>query len=960
MSKSPTPSIILKPESNALSTLARHQVRNRPLPNLEPFPFKPDQPIEVKRKNPGKVPRPSKFVKGEMYHSDYDSDWDSGRPLPKWRPYYSDTEDFMQFKSVKPKLMMTTSQRNNNKERRPSPPCPHKWESHEEIEKLEADLRKTKVRPATAKSIRAEHLQDTLENMTKSTTTTISTSSQQAQSFNSSSLNKSRPLHQASNGLPTPAIPITVQEISSKVNQPKPAPIQTYALTPSSSKGANLIETSSVVSDEISMSSQSTVRSKKTVTSTITTSSSTTSSDKKEFISVKDKVKMLEQTMQDHEEHHHQGQYCDSEAGSDLNQRSTPTIRPEEIPGAVRVLPPASPSIESRPGSRKGSIISRSASADIFGGYKSPSRNSPLTIPRSAQPSPMTVTRSAQPSPLTLPRSAQPSPLTTQLHQRFMQRSMSQQHQVTASSFSDMESDLEVSSNGYPRWIPPGQRVNKAYRPVKMNFPMKKGYASDTEATAAVAPSQFETPQPTNGRPRPTIDLEKTVKDIKKENNLRNVDTISKAIIDDYNQNKNSNSQTSVTSSTTTKIEQQMMVCKQEMTELCQSSSFSAGEDKGYSGSSSMERHSTSRQSTVNTKGGYTTDASPPPLESMASSSKKVEVNESKVIMETTTSVTDSEAEHESNLLARKCPRKSPRGPTPEQPKGSPKTGRKKQNRAQDGYEADTDDTLSRRRKSVKDLARSFQQAEDACPAQTPLRPKVPDYSDYESDPEGAMQRARSRSRGASMTTPEPAFMASKAYVPPKWAPPPQMDILSSGMTGVSSTMTKHSSSTSMFSSSSVSNAGNSMSTNTFTRNETSSFMQQQSPSSVNEPKAPVLFVPKKFVASNTTSEAMSASTNWDIKDGNGKIAPIWTPSGTKTYAGYRKIQPNFSANASLKQAVFKTKPSNTDALPGSNVKLLLCIFFVDKDVTYSWICFRSSSDWSWTNKNAPTRTRLK
>ena len=51
-----------------------------------------------------------------------------------------------------------------------------------------------------------------------------------------------------------------------------------------------------------------------------------------------------------------------------------------------------------------------------------------------------------------------------------------------------------------------------------------------------------------------------------------------------------------------------------------------------------------------------------------------------------------------------------------------------------DGYEADTDDTLSRaKRRTVKDLAKSFQEAENACPSPLPFRPKLPDGSDYES-----------------------------------------------------------------------------------------------------------------------------------------------------------------------------------------------------------------------------------
>ena len=82
----------LGPESLALRTLASHKRYNKPLPDLLPFPFKPDQPIQQSRKNNTKVPKPSKFMRGEMYHSDYESDLE-GPIRVKWRSAYSDTED---------------------------------------------------------------------------------------------------------------------------------------------------------------------------------------------------------------------------------------------------------------------------------------------------------------------------------------------------------------------------------------------------------------------------------------------------------------------------------------------------------------------------------------------------------------------------------------------------------------------------------------------------------------------------------------------------------------------------------------------------------------------------------------------------------------------------------------------------------------------------------------------------
>lgn len=76
-----------------------------------------------------------------MYHSDYyDSDWDASPIPPKWKPCHSDTEDLqpMKYRSVKPKLKSSSEK----KPRSVSPPCPHVWESHEDIERLEKSLRK--------------------------------------------------------------------------------------------------------------------------------------------------------------------------------------------------------------------------------------------------------------------------------------------------------------------------------------------------------------------------------------------------------------------------------------------------------------------------------------------------------------------------------------------------------------------------------------------------------------------------------------------------------------------------------------------------------------------------------------------------------------------------------------------------------------------------------------------------
>jgi hypothetical protein len=58
------------------------------------------------------------------------------------------------------------SGRHRTEERRPSPPCPHKWESHEEIEKLEKSLKRKSNSGQNLRSVKTSHLQDKLETST--------------------------------------------------------------------------------------------------------------------------------------------------------------------------------------------------------------------------------------------------------------------------------------------------------------------------------------------------------------------------------------------------------------------------------------------------------------------------------------------------------------------------------------------------------------------------------------------------------------------------------------------------------------------------------------------------------------------------------------------------------------------------------------------------------------------------
>ena len=82
----------LAQESASLRTLASHRRVHRPLPDLLPFPFKPDPVVQRPRRNNSKVPKPSKFRIGEMYHSDYESDLEGRIPIV-WRPSQSDSEE---------------------------------------------------------------------------------------------------------------------------------------------------------------------------------------------------------------------------------------------------------------------------------------------------------------------------------------------------------------------------------------------------------------------------------------------------------------------------------------------------------------------------------------------------------------------------------------------------------------------------------------------------------------------------------------------------------------------------------------------------------------------------------------------------------------------------------------------------------------------------------------------------
>ena len=92
-------------------------------PELEPFPFKADEPrVEQKKSAAPPIRKPNKFVKGDSRESDYESDLESTRILPRWAPPGSDTED-AGYKKVQPKLLASESERSSRAvSKEPTPP----------------------------------------------------------------------------------------------------------------------------------------------------------------------------------------------------------------------------------------------------------------------------------------------------------------------------------------------------------------------------------------------------------------------------------------------------------------------------------------------------------------------------------------------------------------------------------------------------------------------------------------------------------------------------------------------------------------------------------------------------------------------------------------------------------------------------------------------------------------------
>ena len=119
------------PEMKAVPPLKKETkkpvVKERPFerfPDLEPFPFQPDEPASKPAKCPPPA-KPSKFVKGEFASSDYESDIELVHVPLKWRPYESDTEEVIGYRKV---VAPTLKQPRRPKSTEPDPLPPSKFD----------------------------------------------------------------------------------------------------------------------------------------------------------------------------------------------------------------------------------------------------------------------------------------------------------------------------------------------------------------------------------------------------------------------------------------------------------------------------------------------------------------------------------------------------------------------------------------------------------------------------------------------------------------------------------------------------------------------------------------------------------------------------------------------------------------------------------------------------------------
>ena len=803
--------------------------KSRPLPETFPFPFKPDEIAGERKRNLGKVPKPSKFIPGEMYHSDYETDLECSIPA-KWKAYCSDTEGHYRYKRVSaPKN--AGGKTGVPKERQKSPPCPHVWESHEEIDRLEQKLKKSSVNLSSLRNqllqdkigVNLEHQQqqqqqqqhqqqkwskpdvaklpeissnernvrfptvkleapkeEKVENNSfkrmhrrnQSIAQEIFTSNSEKEQkakvsyppviitsddsdfksvidgkSQSSQFSVERKLcekeerkrvfgirekikiierkleetHDESESETTSTwirpedipgslrvLPLEVnktEEQSSSMLLPAPAIVTTHALTPPKSTQPADYNSSM---DEGSQSSHSTVRPKEDETER-----------KKNYVRVKEKIKLLEQKVEE-----------------SCNESEAETIRPEDIPGSVRVLPtPAK-----KPGRSSSVDLTSAASQKKHFYYQTNSLNRSSRThnlvftrlePFPFKPEPLEdLTKGPKIPPPTNPTKFIPGKCRESDYESDTSLNIAPKWSpsVKSAEFKSMRRSCppENSPNHKfvpaPKLIPRFESESKAIQgpppanPTKFN-PGKfreSDYESDTSLN--IAPKW--SPLTRHGLKKDELNSSYPPESVPQKANLPVPKKVSTSA--DFDVNPNNNNALSC------QFADQLQKSMQESW-ISQKSSTSA------SASSTLDRSYWSSSK----EGCFFGDM--PSLEAMTTSTSSVEMkndfearDDLKTPVNDFSQTVDASSEFDEGFISFKQER---------------------------GYEADTDDTLTRR-KTVKEMAKSIQEAENTCPSPWPLTPRSSRnfyVSESEGESEyGSLKRAK--------------FTHSKAYVAPTWA----------------------------------------------------------------------------------------------------------------------------------------------------------------------------------------------
>ena len=286
-----------------------------------------------------------------MYYSDYESDFE-GNIGVRWRGTQSDAEDIDSlYRKVKPILSKGFSQQ--SLDRKPSPPCPHQWESHEDIDILQEEIKNWNVLTRTVNTHKSDE-KLTLDNADSS-------DADEPQYYEATAIVRCHS---------------NMSNHSEYQMSTKDTELPQTLFTKQKEDQAQCFSMKSV--DSGSYSDENTI-----TTASLSTVQTKASSN---YMKVKEKVMHFEKKV----EEEHLRLALEEHFGECPN---SPKIRPDRIPGAVRILPTPTPP-GSRPGSRLGSGLSsrknsltRSSSTEnaLFG----TAVNSASVLSRSVQPSPL-------------------------------------------------------------------------------------------------------------------------------------------------------------------------------------------------------------------------------------------------------------------------------------------------------------------------------------------------------------------------------------------------------------------------------------------------------------------------------------------------------------------------------------------------------------------------------------------